>query len=240
LTAETKSEYTGKPLFPINIGELSTEKDIASRLETIFELASRWDAVLLMDEADVVLEKRSYENLQRNGVVSVFLRMLEYYRGILFLTTNRLGTMDIAFQSRVTLAIKYQPLTPRLRRQIWANFIERLSATEKEAKLELSERLDDIQEWDLNGRQIRNVITMAQSLALAERRIRGALRFEHVEQVAAETMRFQDYFDEEYRESRLKLGEMKSRGFQEKRVVPGMTGGGSGMAFQGGRQSPWS
>jgi hypothetical protein len=67
---ECISEYTGRPLYSINIGELSSEEKVASRLETIFELASRWDAILLMDEADVVLEKRSYENLQRNGVVS--------------------------------------------------------------------------------------------------------------------------------------------------------------------------
>lgn len=172
-----------------------------------------------MDEADVVLEKRSYENLQRNGVVSVFLRMLEYYRGILFLTTNRLGTMDIAFQSRITLAIRYHALTPSIRRQIWVKFIDRLDTTENVAKQQLLGALDDLEMWELNGRQIRNVITMAQSLALAEKRIRGALRLEHIELVAGQTLRFQEFFDEDYRESRVKLGGIKDRAFVEKRLT---------------------
>ncbi|KAI9148393.1 Fidgetin-like protein [Paramyrothecium foliicola] len=147
LATESISEYTEKPLYSINIGELSSEKKVSARLEVIFELASRWDAVLLMDEADFVLEKRSYENLERNGVVSMFLRMLEYYRGILFLTTNRLGTMDIAFQSRVALAIRYNLLTPALRHQIWLNFIERLSDSEKLAKQQLLERAGVGNQW---------------------------------------------------------------------------------------------
>lgn len=67
---EAIAEYTERPLFSVNIGELSKEKEVVVRLERIFELAVRWDAVLLIDEADVVLEKRSYENLKRNAIVS--------------------------------------------------------------------------------------------------------------------------------------------------------------------------
>lgn len=82
-----------------------------------------------MDEADVVLEKRSYENLQRNGVVSLFLRVLEYFPRTLFLTTNRLGTTDVVFQSRITLAIPYHALTSSIRRQMWVKFTDRLDRT---------------------------------------------------------------------------------------------------------------
>jgi hypothetical protein len=144
--------------------------------------------------------------------------------------------MDIAFQSRVSLAIKYNSLLPALRRQIWLNFITRLSDTEKVAKEQLLEHLDEIQEWELNGRQIRNVMTMAQSLALAENRMSGTLKLEHVEQVAAETLRFQDYFDEEYRESRVQLSDMKDRGFREKRLTTQP----SGALTQGSRASQWN
>ncbi|KAK7911166.1 p-loop containing nucleoside triphosphate hydrolase protein [Apiospora marii] len=229
LTAEAIAEYTERPLFSVNIGELSKEKEVVVRLERIFELAVRWDAVLLIDEADVVLEKRSYENLKRNAIVSVqlvakldavFLRMLEYYRGILFLTTNRLGSMDVAFQSRVSLAVRFNALTADLRRQIWLNFLARLDPVEVQAREELLARLDDIQQWDLNGRQIRNILRMAQSVALAREKRRGAMRFAHVEQIVNETLRFQDYFEEEYRESRWKLEEIeKGRKFQQKRSL---------------------
>ena len=70
LTAETIAEHTQKPLYPINIGELTAESEIVQRLQTVFDRAARWDAVLLLDEADVLLEKRSYEDLRRNGIVS--------------------------------------------------------------------------------------------------------------------------------------------------------------------------
>ena len=52
-------------------------------------MVARWEAVLLLDEADVFLEARSTHDLERNKLVSIFLRVLEYYEGILFLTTNR-------------------------------------------------------------------------------------------------------------------------------------------------------
>lgn len=43
----------------------------------------------MLDEAEVFLEERTQADLQRNALVSVFLRALEYYDGILILTTNR-------------------------------------------------------------------------------------------------------------------------------------------------------
>ena len=66
------------------------------RLSTIFQIAQQWHAVLLLDEADVFLEKRSSQNLTRNSLVSVFLRKLEYCIEILFLTTNRVTEFDDA------------------------------------------------------------------------------------------------------------------------------------------------
>jgi SpoVK/Ycf46/Vps4 family AAA+-type ATPase len=101
-----------KPLYPITCGDLgSSADDVEKNLKKHFTLASRWDCVMLLDEADVFLAKRMLENLQRNSIVSVFLRMLEYYKGLLFLTTNRVGTFDEAFTSRVHISLfcKYGP-----------------------------------------------------------------------------------------------------------------------------------
>lgn len=66
----------------------------------ILELATHWRAVLLLDEADVFLAKRSMTDLKRNVVVAVLLRELEYYQGILILTTNEAQIIDAAFQSK--------------------------------------------------------------------------------------------------------------------------------------------
>ena len=60
---------------------------------------------MLLDEADVFLAKRKTEDIERNSIVSVFLRIMEYYKGLLFLTTNRVGTFDEAFKSRVHISL---------------------------------------------------------------------------------------------------------------------------------------
>ena len=144
--------------------------------------------------------------------------MLEYYDGMLFLTTNRIMTIDGAFQSRIHIAIKYPDLAPEMRRQIWQNFIDRLDERERLGKKELLEHLDDLQEWKLNGRQIRNIMTTAEAMALSLERRRGALRYQLVEEVANQTMNFQDLFGETEKEQKAQLGELNPRQFQERRV----------------------
>lgn len=70
-----------------------------------------WACVVLLDEAGVFLEERTPTDLVRNALVSVFLRVLEYYDGILILTSNRVGAFDEAFKSRMQLAVHYLTLT---------------------------------------------------------------------------------------------------------------------------------
>lgn len=64
------AEFIEKPLFSISLGQLSDEENIDERIETIFDYSVSMDGVLLLDEADVVLEARSYENLKRNALIS--------------------------------------------------------------------------------------------------------------------------------------------------------------------------
>lgn len=143
--------------------------------------------------------------------------MIEYYDGILFLTTNRIMTIDPAFQSRIQIAIKFPDLTSDMRRQIWKNFIDRLDEKEREGKKELLDHLDDMKEWNLNGRQIRNVLTTAEAMALSLERRRGALRYDQVEEVANQTLHFQDLFGETVKDHKAQLGSLVPRQFQERR-----------------------
>jgi hypothetical protein len=57
----------------------------------------------------VFLRKRDLEHTH-NSLVLVFLRKLEYYQGIMLLTTNRVRDFDDAIQSRIHLMIRYDPL----------------------------------------------------------------------------------------------------------------------------------
>ena len=56
------------------------------------------------------------------------LRHVEYYRGILFLTTNRITAFDEAFLSRIHVALHFQELTPAARKQVWSAFLRKVGA----------------------------------------------------------------------------------------------------------------
>jgi SpoVK/Ycf46/Vps4 family AAA+-type ATPase len=89
------AEYLKRPLYMVGAGELGTSTHaLEQQLSRILDVAHTWNAVLLLDEADVFLERRTMHDLQRNALVSIFLRLLEYFQGILFLTTNRVETFD--------------------------------------------------------------------------------------------------------------------------------------------------
>ena len=100
-TAEAIAETAEKPLYSVSSGALgSNASDINTKLRSIMNLCAHWQAVLLLDEADVFLAKRTINDLDRNSIVSVFLRELEYYPGIMILTTNQPEIIDPAFQSK--------------------------------------------------------------------------------------------------------------------------------------------
>ena len=124
-------------------------------------MATIWEAILVLDEAEVYLESRVVQDFQRNSLVSVFLRALEYYQGILFLTTNRVGTFDDGFLSRVHVVIHYPDFTPEQRSQIWDIFFNKLEAENKNFRVqyrtvEFAKQSAAMKELEWNGREIRN------------------------------------------------------------------------------------
>jgi len=164
LTAERVAEIAEKPLDPVNCIDIGTEPEaVESYLELVFALGKTWDCVVLLDEADVFLEQRSLEDLKRNALVSAFLRVLEYHNGILILTSNRVGTFDEAFKSRIQLAIHYANLSLFQRTQVWGNFIRRLEKLGEENVDfdDLRDNVEGLAKNQMNGRQIRNAITIA-------------------------------------------------------------------------------
>ncbi|KAH8667874.1 P-loop containing nucleoside triphosphate hydrolase protein [Ilyonectria robusta] len=170
-TAECIAEYTGRPMLSLTVADIGTDEVIMEKqLVKWFQLAEKWGAVMLIDEADVFLEKRQVSDLKRNSLVSVFLRCIEYYRGVLFLTTNRVGQFDDAFMSRIHVVIYYDKLRMEDRRQIWSQFFNKLEDEREDffitrrAKAFVLED-DTICEIEWNGREIRNAFQTAVSLA---------------------------------------------------------------------------
>jgi hypothetical protein len=162
LTAESVAEHMRAPLFMMSAGDLGINPNqVEAKLTNILEMIAKWNAVLLLDECDVFLEARSNHDLERNKLVSIFLRVLEYYEGLLFLTTNRVDDIDAAFQSRIHISMAYPDLTIESRRHIWENFLKGLNV-----KGDFSENdLEELAMVKLNGRQIKNVLKSAALLA---------------------------------------------------------------------------
>ena len=129
-------------------------------IATAFELAAKWKAVLLIDECDLYLEKRSDASPKRNRLVSRFLQELEYYPSLLFLTTNREKALDPGIYSRIHLTINYPALDTASRRTIWKTFLDR----EQDSNISDAE-LDKLADIDVNGRRIRNITKTARIMA---------------------------------------------------------------------------
>jgi SpoVK/Ycf46/Vps4 family AAA+-type ATPase len=191
-TVESVSDELRRPMYVMMSGELgSAVETVELNLQRVLRLVTRWKAVLLIDEADVFLEKRAANDLARNSLVSIFLRLLEYFTGIMFLTTNRADSLDQAFQSRIHLTLAYKPLDTTARAKLWRFFLRRADKAAASAARDLAEEtdhsgphtagnlgdrtwpddcIDDFARVNLNGRQIKNAVRTAHALALAEDR----------------------------------------------------------------------
>ncbi|KAL8760811.1 MAG: hypothetical protein Q9184_003015 [Pyrenodesmia sp. 2 TL-2023] len=172
LTAEGIAELLKCPLYMVSAGELGTNpRELEAELNKILDIAHSWGAVLLLDEADVFLEKRTIQDIHRNALVSIFLRLLEYFQGILFLTTNRVETFDDAFQSRIHVALRYGELTTKAKRSVWKMFLDKVKAKDGVEVGTFGEKdFDKLARHNLNGRQIKNAVRTAQALAVNEKR----------------------------------------------------------------------
>ncbi|KAF7554145.1 hypothetical protein G7Z17_g3101 [Cylindrodendrum hubeiense] len=165
LTAETVSEHLKRPLYRLGVSDLGTKvHDVEANLKCALRRCALWNAILLVDESDVFLETRSTDSLERNQMVSVFLRLLEYYDGVMILTTNRYLTIDPAFESRVDVILSFPELDEPSRAQIWRNFLQK-----DEAVTALGEEaISILANVPLNGRQIKSAVKTARVLAAGE------------------------------------------------------------------------
>ncbi|CAE6409337.1 unnamed protein product [Rhizoctonia solani] len=219
LTAEAVSEHLERPLYSVSSGELGiAASELEAKLRDTLDVATLWKAVLLIDEADVFLEARSNHELQRNALVSVFLRVLEYHSGVLILTTNRIRSFDDAFLSRFSVALRYPDLDRESRKVLWSKFLllagasvegNKSTSSLKAITPSITDGMDtegmstprhfslmDINKLSLkplNGRVIKQTVRTAQALAVSAGE---QLSMSHVETV----LRISDQFAEDWKE----------------------------------------
>jgi SpoVK/Ycf46/Vps4 family AAA+-type ATPase len=206
LTAECVAALTKRPLMILTASDIGTNPEqVEKNLTEQFKLAQSWSAVLLIDQADVFMERRSTADLLRNSLVAGFLRALEYYQGILFLTTNRVGSFDDALISRIHVQLYYPEFTEAQRQMVWKTFIKKLEHDRKGyMRLDYAAK-DYIRHSGMgslkwNGREIRNAFQTAVSLAEyeAEKDEEGTILVteDHLRAVVELSKDFKDYLNE--------------------------------------------
>jgi energy-coupling factor transporter ATP-binding protein EcfA2 len=140
------------------IGE--TEKN----LDAVFTRAEELDVVLLLDEGDALMTRRTdvqsandrYANLETNFL----LQRLEAYEGILVVSTNAGDRIDGAFRRRMDVVVEFRAPDAIERWQIWQLHLPPSHAVEASVLDELAGRCV------LTGGQIRNAVLHASLLAL--------------------------------------------------------------------------
>lgn len=158
LTAEVYSEVSSRPLYSVQCSQLGLNPEaLEKHLLRVFARSQRWNAILLLDEADVYVAERG-TNMHQNAIVGVFLRVLEYYKGVLFLTTNRGDLVDDAIASRCIARIPYAVPSTIMQRQIWKVLAD--TAGIKLAKGAVDHIVG--KHGKLSGRDVKNLLKLAQ------------------------------------------------------------------------------
>ncbi|OAL07049.1 P-loop containing nucleoside triphosphate hydrolase protein [Phaeosphaeriaceae sp. SRC1lsM3a] len=206
-TAECIAANAERPLLTVTCADIGTDpQQIEDNLVRFFKRAKAWNAILLIDEADIFMEHRRVQDLERNSLVAGFLRAMEYYQGILFLTTNRVGMFDEAFISRINLTIYYPPFSTKARAEVWESFFSKLER-EREGKIRVHnntrayvEESDELSALQWNGREIRNAFQIAVALAETEgeKDSRGSIiiKKEHIRATVDMSKAFKKYLKE--------------------------------------------
>ncbi|KAI7161009.1 hypothetical protein KC349_g3100 [Hortaea werneckii] len=217
-TAESVAIQLQRPLLPITCGDLGQEPyEVEQKLSTFFFLGAKWRCVVLLDEADVFLARRTTGDLKRNSLVSVFLRQLEYYSGLLILTTNRVGEFDEAFVSRIHMKLHFPSLDESSTMEVWDMNLRKL---QERSSIEIRSKgikkfaadywKQNESQW--NGRQIKNAFQTAVALAYwdweqekqealangKKVREKPVLRKSHFEDVAKTSLHFDNSMDKLY------------------------------------------
>jgi hypothetical protein len=155
-----------KEIFSVNLASIVDRYvgESTKRLNRVFDFAEELDAVLLLDEGDAFLARRTdvqsstdrYANLETNFL----LQRLESFQGILIVTTNARDRIDSAFERRMDVVVEFCAPAPDERWQLWQTH---LPATHRVPQDRLAEVAS---ECELTGGQIHNAVLHATLLAL--------------------------------------------------------------------------
>ncbi|CAN5453722.1 hypothetical protein BH10PSE4_BH10PSE4_13200 [soil metagenome] len=166
LAAQLVAAELGKDLYRIDLAAAVSKYigETEKNLDRAFAAAEDLDAMLLLDEGDALMARRTdvgnandrYANLETNFL----LQRIESFRGVLLVTTNGAERIDKAFARRMDVVVPFRAPDEARRYEILERHLGAHSASD-----------DLLQEiacrCALSGGQLRNVALHARLLALS-------------------------------------------------------------------------
>jgi len=139
------------------------------KAQKVFERIDEEQAIVIIDEADGILKRRSSSNgpvvSTENRIVDIFLRGMENHNGILIFTTNYSIALDSALSRRFDLKVKFPRPDYEARKKIWDHHLPDSLPLADDINIE---RL--AQKYDLTGGEIKNAVLYAARIAISESR----------------------------------------------------------------------
>jgi SpoVK/Ycf46/Vps4 family AAA+-type ATPase len=157
----------GLDLYVVDLSQITskwlgeTEKNLARA----FDAAEAGHVLLLFDEADSVLGKRTSEmrgsnDRYANLEVNFILARIEQFQGIAFFTTNLASAIDPAVSRRMSVHLQFPFPEPSARVDLWRRMIPAETPIDDDIDFyHLAER------YELSGGFIRNIVLRAAFLA---------------------------------------------------------------------------
>ncbi|KAK3382525.1 hypothetical protein B0T24DRAFT_672499 [Lasiosphaeria ovina] len=128
---------------------------VRSLTEAYLESEFRFHDLVPGKEANFLGQKRATRN---DDFLSSFVRQIEYFKGIVFMTTDLTDPIDAAVRSRAQIHLTFSSLTSPMRMQVWCNLID---VVPKELGVLSEVDITELAKWKMNGREIKNTINMA-------------------------------------------------------------------------------
>lgn len=165
LMAQAIADKYGYNLQMISTAEIETpEPGGAERnLKEYFADAMKSKTVLLFDECDSLITDRKHVGMILAAQINALLSELERFTGIAIFTTNRLETLDPAFDRRLSLKLEFPMPDAAHRVLIWKRMFP------KRAPLAGNIRWEDLASIEIAGGHIKNVVLKAARMAAARK-----------------------------------------------------------------------
>ncbi|KAL6910292.1 hypothetical protein GGI43DRAFT_427020 [Trichoderma evansii] len=179
------ASHISNSAFDINNDVLTKRKGLTIVLHgppgTGKTLTVSWNAIVVFDDAQILLEKYDVFSIERNSLVATVSRHLESFQGIIFLTCDTIRAFDGAYQSRIDFVLKYDEPDRRGKSIILKRAIRRATALDLGKTDTLcDEDYGKLVENDLSSREIEKAVELALSLAEARKEALGRRHLQDV------------------------------------------------------------